>query len=270
MEVLHTARHDTGLPGFVPTLPELLRRSDIVSLHVPLNESTRHLIGAAELAVMKPTAVLVNTARGPVVDEDALVDALEAGTIFAAGLDVFDGEPAVNPRLLDGTPGDAAPPHRQCDHRHADPHGPSGLPGGMRRPGGADAAQHGAPRAAALVGATVPPEVPHPGDFPRGRGIRSTSRWRTLPGVEEVTVRTVRGLTVVALSTVLALALIGVLGIRGSAPAGRGDDTSLANDRQLRRRWRTCGPCPALPASRRAQRPASPSVTTVATSPPSS
>ena len=100
MEVIHTTRHDTGLSGFVPTLPELLRRSDIVSLHVPLNESTRHLIGAAELAAMKPTAVLINTARGPVVDENALVDALEAGTLFAAGLDVFDGEPALNPRLL--------------------------------------------------------------------------------------------------------------------------------------------------------------------------
>ena len=100
MEVIHTTRHDTGLPGYVPTLDELLRRSDIVSLHVPLTESTRHLIGAAELAVMKPTAVLVNTARGPVVDENALVDALEGGRLYAAGLDVFDGEPAVNPRLL--------------------------------------------------------------------------------------------------------------------------------------------------------------------------
>ena len=100
MEVLHTARHDTGLAGYVPTLDELLRRSDIVSLHVPLTESTRHLIGAAELAVMKPTAVLVNTARGPVIDENALVDALEAGRLYAAGLDVFDGEPALNPRLL--------------------------------------------------------------------------------------------------------------------------------------------------------------------------
>ena len=49
---------------------------------------------------MKPTAVLVNTARGPVIDEEALADALEAGTIYAAGLDVFDGEPAINPRLL--------------------------------------------------------------------------------------------------------------------------------------------------------------------------
>ena len=100
MEVIHTTRHDTGLPGFVPTLDELLERSDIVSLHVPLSESTRHLIGAAELARMKPTAVLVNTARGPVVDEDALADALEAGSLYAAGLDVFDGEPKVNPRLL--------------------------------------------------------------------------------------------------------------------------------------------------------------------------
>jgi glyoxylate reductase len=100
MDVIHTARHDTGLGGYIPELDVLLARSDIVSLHVPLTESTRHLIGAAELAVMKPTAVLVNTARGPVVDENALADALEAGRLFAAGLDVFDGEPAVNPRLL--------------------------------------------------------------------------------------------------------------------------------------------------------------------------
>jgi len=100
MDVIHTTRSDTGLSGWVPTLDQLLSRSDIVSLHVPLTESTRHLIGAAELALMKPTAILVNTARGPVVDEDALVDALEAGTLFAAGLDVFDGEPALNPRLL--------------------------------------------------------------------------------------------------------------------------------------------------------------------------
>jgi glyoxylate reductase len=100
MEVLHTTRHDTGLPGFIPTLDELLERSDIVSLHVPLNESTRHLIGAAQLDRMKPTAVLINTARGLVVDEDALVDALEAGSIYAAGLDVYDGEPRVSQRVL--------------------------------------------------------------------------------------------------------------------------------------------------------------------------
>jgi glyoxylate reductase len=100
MEIIHTTRHDTGLPGFVPTLDELLERSDIVSLHVPLSETTRHLIGATQLARMKSTAVLINTARGPVVNEDALVDALESGSLYAAGLDVFDGEPKVNPRLL--------------------------------------------------------------------------------------------------------------------------------------------------------------------------
>jgi glyoxylate reductase len=100
MEVIHTSRTDTGLPGYVADLGTLLARSDIVSLHVPLTESTHHLIGAAELALMKPTAVIVNTARGPVIDGDALADALEAGTIYGAGLDVFEGEPIVNPHLL--------------------------------------------------------------------------------------------------------------------------------------------------------------------------
>lgn len=74
-------------------LGELLREADVVSLHTPLNASTRHLIGAAELKLMKPSAVLVNTARGPVVDEAALYTALTDGTIWAAGLDVFDQEP---------------------------------------------------------------------------------------------------------------------------------------------------------------------------------
>lgn len=100
MEVLHHTRTPTGEPGWVGDLHELLRRADVVSLHVPLTASTRHLIGGAELEVMKPTAVLVNTARGPVVDEDALAEALERGRIFAAGLDVYEAEPAVHPRLL--------------------------------------------------------------------------------------------------------------------------------------------------------------------------
>ena len=82
-------------------LRELLRTSDVVSLHVPLNASTRHMIGADELALMKPLAILVNTARGPVVDEAALTRALSAGKLFGAGLDVFDSEPpaAGNPLL---------------------------------------------------------------------------------------------------------------------------------------------------------------------------
>lgn len=79
---------------------ELLKQADFVSLHVPLTAETHHLIGAAELAMMKPTAVLINTARGPVVDEAALADALERRVIWAAGLDVFETEPKVNERLL--------------------------------------------------------------------------------------------------------------------------------------------------------------------------
>jgi glyoxylate reductase len=77
---------------------------------VPLTPATRHLIGRPELAAMKSTAVLVNTARGPVVDEDALAEALETGVIAAAGLDVFETEPAVHPRLL-AAPGAVLLPH---------------------------------------------------------------------------------------------------------------------------------------------------------------
>jgi glyoxylate reductase len=100
MEVLHHTRTPTGEPGWVGDLGELLARSDVVSLHVPLTAQTRHLIGRPELDVMKRSAVLVNTSRGPVVDEEAVAEALEAGRIFAAGLDVFEAEPAVHPRLL--------------------------------------------------------------------------------------------------------------------------------------------------------------------------
>lgn len=83
---------------------EVLRTSDIVSLHVPLTRETKHMIGAAQLKLMKPTAYLVNTCRGPVVDEPALIEALTSGTIAGAGLDVFDREPPPPNNPLFGLP----------------------------------------------------------------------------------------------------------------------------------------------------------------------
>lgn len=82
-------------------LQELLARADVLSLHCPLTPETHHLIGAPELAAMKPSAVLVNAARGPVVDERALATALAAGEIAAAGLDVYEHEPQVESALLE-------------------------------------------------------------------------------------------------------------------------------------------------------------------------
>ncbi|MCW2633635.1 MAG: gyaR [Blastococcus sp.] len=81
-------------------LSRLLAESDVVTLHCPLTPQTHHLIGAQQLAAMKPTAHLVNTARGPVVDEAALVHALERGVIAGAGLDVYEDEPRPHPGLL--------------------------------------------------------------------------------------------------------------------------------------------------------------------------
>jgi glyoxylate reductase len=80
-------------------LGELLAEADVLSLHCPLTEETRHLVDRRALARMRPDAYLVNTARGPVVDEEALADALEGGALAGAALDVHEHEPAVNPRL---------------------------------------------------------------------------------------------------------------------------------------------------------------------------
>lgn len=98
------------------SLPVLLARADAVSLHVPLTRKTRHLIGRRELARMKPTAILVNTARGPVVDERALISAVARRRIFGAGLDVYECEPEItcdarSHRLLARLPSVVLTPH---------------------------------------------------------------------------------------------------------------------------------------------------------------
>jgi glyoxylate reductase len=92
MRVIHAGRG--------ADLDALFAAADVVSLHCPLTPETRHLVDARRLARMKPTAILVNTARGGCVDSAALADALAAGTLFAAGLDVYEGEPAIDARLL--------------------------------------------------------------------------------------------------------------------------------------------------------------------------
>ena len=83
------------------SMDELIESSDVLSLHCPYSPATHHLISENQLARMKPTAYLINTARGPIVDEQALVDALKAGKIAGVGLDVFEHEPKVNPGLLE-------------------------------------------------------------------------------------------------------------------------------------------------------------------------
>jgi glyoxylate reductase len=107
MSVIYYSRSEidakiaTELNAKKVSLDQLLSESDVVSIHCPSNESTHHLIGAPQFKKMKPTAFLVNTARGPIVDEQALVDALRAKEIAGAGLDVFEFEPKINEGLLD-------------------------------------------------------------------------------------------------------------------------------------------------------------------------
>ncbi len=103
MSVLYAGRYAVVRPpGHSWTwqpLEAVLTHSDFLSLHVPLTDTTHHLIGQRELAQMKPTAVLINTSRGPVIDETALLSALEAHTIAGAGLDVYEHEPTIAPAL---------------------------------------------------------------------------------------------------------------------------------------------------------------------------
>jgi glyoxylate reductase len=95
---MHVVHADLHAEGAIP-VDELFATADVVSLHCPLTAETRHLVDARRLAAMKPTAILVNTARGGCVDEPALIAALEAGRLFAAALDVFDREPEIDARL---------------------------------------------------------------------------------------------------------------------------------------------------------------------------
>ncbi len=90
---------------------ELLRRADVVSIHLVSSERTRGLIGAHEFGLMKPTAFLINTARGPIVDEQALLDALGSGRIAGAGLDVYDVEPLPPDHPLRRAPNTVLTPH---------------------------------------------------------------------------------------------------------------------------------------------------------------
>jgi glyoxylate reductase len=106
MRILYHARHrisdeiEKSLGAEFVDRNTLLRESDFLSLHVPLIPETRHAVSTPQLTLMKPTAYLINTARGPVVDEQALAQALQEGTIAGAGLDVFENEPKVHPALL--------------------------------------------------------------------------------------------------------------------------------------------------------------------------
>ena len=106
MSILYSARHPLGdaeeraLNARFASLEDILRRADFLSLHVPYTPQTHHLLSAETLALMKPEAYLINTARGAIVDEAALVAALQTGRLRGAALDVFEDEPRIHPALL--------------------------------------------------------------------------------------------------------------------------------------------------------------------------
>jgi glyoxylate reductase len=120
MEVIVSDLQDHPELGPAVPLDELLQRADFVSLHCPLTPATRHLLDARRIALMKPSAFLINTARGPVVDEAALVQALRDGALAGAALDVYEQEPTVHPGLL-ALPNVVLAPHSaSATHRTRD------------------------------------------------------------------------------------------------------------------------------------------------------
>ena len=147
-ELVYTARSskpeaERDLGAVRAELPELLERADVVSLHAPGGAETRHLIGADELGRMQSHAVLVNTARGTLVDSAALARALTEGEIGAAGLDVYENEPGVPQRAARRTPLRPLSPHRVGDPHLARRHGRARCPERDRRAQRRRAAQSG-------------------------------------------------------------------------------------------------------------------------------
>ena len=166
MEVLHHSRHDTGITGWVADLDDLLPRVDFVSLHVPLHDETRGLIDARRLALMKPSAVLVNTARGPVVDEEALAVALERRHDLRRGYRRLRARTRGAPAAARGAARGAAPAHRQRHGGDPPAHGPARERGGRRR-----AARRATPQPRhSLTSVRVAPPCPlrEPGEESRG------------------------------------------------------------------------------------------------------
>jgi glycerate dehydrogenase len=97
--IAYTSKQQSELPIYinkVETLEQLFREADVLSLHCPLTPTTKHIINKEHLAWMKPSAIIINTGRGPLIDEQALADALNRGTIDAAGIDVLTEEPPIN------------------------------------------------------------------------------------------------------------------------------------------------------------------------------
>ncbi|KAF9228385.1 hypothetical protein BS17DRAFT_773627 [Gyrodon lividus] len=125
MRVIYYSRHKVvDAPEwceYISSMEELCKQSDVLSVHVPLREETVHLVGEKQIRVMKRGSVIVNTARGKVIDEEAVIRALEDGHLSSVGLDVFPNEPSVNPRLLE-FPQNALLPHMGTENQDSQRH----------------------------------------------------------------------------------------------------------------------------------------------------